>query len=252
MTEYTLITGASSGIGRALASEFARHGENLILVARRPEALRQVAEELRAAYPVRVVTIAVDLTQAAAASQLAAVCRKRQLPVTTLVNNAGCGAQGHFAALPLARQEAIIRLNDLAVVRLCHAFLPAMEERSRGTVVNIASTTAFMPLANEAVYAASKAFILSFSQALTEEERPAGIAVCTLCPGVTKTNFFKDAGFSLANFKVADPNDFATFAYRQVKRKRPLAVHRLPNRVLATGSRLFPRGAVRRLAAHFG
>lgn len=252
MNEYVLITGASSGIGKALAYEFAAHKENLILVARREDELKSTASDISEKYHVKTEIFPVDLINENAAMQLHEFCANNNLTVKTLINNAGMGAQGNFSDIPIEKQEKILSLNIWAVVRMCYAFLPDMKAHGSGTIVNISSTTAFMPLANEAVYAASKAFILSFSQALYEEMKPFGVTVCTVCPGVTKTEFFKSADFTLDNFKGADPADFAAYAYRRIMKKKPLSVHRFSNRVIAVWARLFPRGAVRRISAKFG
>lgn len=252
MAEYALITGASSGIGKALAYEFAAHGENLVLVARRREALQSAAADIEEKYSVKAVIFAADLTDETAAERLHDFCAENRLQIKCLINNAGIGAQGKFTDIPFARQEQILSLNILTVVRMCRAFLPDMKARKSGTIVNMASTTAFMPLANEAVYAASKAFILSFSQALYEEMKPFGVTVCTICPGVTKTDFFKSADFALDNFKGADPADFAKYAYMRITKKKALSVHRLANRAISVWARSFPRGAVRKISARFG
>lgn len=252
MNNVVLITGASSGIGKALAVELASHGKNLVLVARRQEMLGAIAAEIAEKYRVKALTFAVDLTEENAAEKIHQFCKQNELTVATLVNNAGMGAQEEFVELPLSKQEKIIELNNLAVVRMCHAFLPEMKRRGAGTIVNIASTTAFMPLANEAVYAASKAFVLSFSQALYEEMKPFGVTVCTVCPGVTNTDFFKSADFMLDNFQAADPVEFAAYAYRQIMRQKPLSIHRVSNRAISVWARLFPRGVVRKISAKFG
>lgn len=252
MDEYILITGASSGIGKALAYEFAKHGSNVILVARRQDALEEISRDIISSCHVKAVVIAADLTQENCAEYIHGFCIKNGLRIQTLINNAGIGAQGNFADIALQTQEKIIDLNILATVKMCHAFLPDMKARKSGTIVNISSTTAFMPLANEAVYAASKAFVLSFSQALYEEMKPFGVTVCTVCPGVTGTGFFKAAGFELAGFKAASPAAFAKYAYKRIIKKKPLSVHRASNRAVALWARLFPRGAVRRISAKFG
>lgn len=251
-TDVVLITGASTGIGRALALEFARHGHSLLLVARRKDKLeetRRAVEALALALPVSVFLYPADLTLPDTAEQIRTFCDNERLSPVCLINNAGMGAEGDFTQIPWARQQQIIELNILALTRMCAAFLPEMRQRKSGCVVNISSTTAFMPLASEAVYAASKAYVLSFSQALHEENRKYGVTVCTICPGVTDTEFFASADFTLSRFHAADPADFARFAYNAVQHRRPLAVHRFSNRLIALWARLFPRGSVRRISA---
>lgn len=256
--EVVLITGASSGIGRALAFEFARHGHGLVLVARETDGLATVQSEIEAAAreahraAPAIATLAIDLLDPTALEQIYQFCQEQRLTVTTLINNAGIGAEGDFAELAADRQQRIIDLDVSTVVQMCHRFLPAMRRRHAGTIVNISSTTAFMPLAGETVYAAAKAFVLSFTQALYEENRRYGVAACALCPGVTQTNFFQNAGFELQNFKAASPADFAAFAYRQIQAQRPLAIHRFSNQAIALWARLFSRGSVGRMAARWG
>lgn len=252
MENYVLITGASSGIGKALAYEFARHNENLILVARREDTLNKIEYDLVNKFNIKVKIFAIDLLKEDSAIQIHNFCVENSLEIKTLINNAGMGGQGKFIDLALEKQEQIISLNILSVVRMCHVFLPDLKSKNEGSIVNISSTTAFMPLANEAVYAASKAFILSFSQALYEEMKPFGVNVLTICPGVTNTDFFKSADFSLDNFKGASPEDFAKFAYKCIVKNKPLSVHRFTNRAISIWARLFPRNIVRKTSAKFG
>ena len=252
MNEYVLITGASSGIGKALAYEFALHEHNLLLIARNEKALENISADIARIYKTKVKYLPIDLTADNSAEEIKRFCDKNALDIKILINNAGMGAQGNFTDIPLERQKKIISLNISAVVKMCYAFLPDMKKKRSGVIVNISSTTAFMPLANEAVYAASKAFILSFSQALYEEMKPLGVTVSTICPGVTNTDFFKTADFTLDNFKGADPANFAEFAYKRIIGEKPLSVHRFSNRAISVWARLFPRGAVRRISAKFG
>lgn len=252
MNDYVLITGASSGIGKALAYEFAAHGDNILLIARNKNALENIAADITEKYKIKVRHFPIDLTGDNSAEKVKNFCSENALDVKILINNAGMGAQGNFTDISLERQEQIINLNISAVTKMCHAFLPDMKKKKSGKIVNISSTTAFMPLANEAVYAASKAFILSFSQALYEELKPFGVTVCTLCPGVTNTDFFKSADFTLDKFKGADPADFAKFAYKKIAAGKALSVHRFSNRIISVWARLSPRGTVRRTSAKFG
>lgn len=247
--EYVLITGASSGIGKALAEEFAKHSANLVLVARRVDKLEEVKNRLTALYGIDVLTVPSDLTSKDSASRIYSFCKDNKLFISCLINNAGIGAEGEFSEIDYEKQQSIIDLNVSALMRMCHTFLPDMKNNNSGMIVNISSTTAFTPLASEAVYAASKAFVLSFSQALYEENRRYGITVCTICPGVTDTDFFSSAGFELNSFKAADPAEFAQFAYKAIQNKKPLAIHKISNNLIALWARLFPRGAVRRISA---
>lgn len=252
MKKYVLITGGSSGIGKSLANTFAMHGYNLLLVARRETLLKEVRDTFIQKYHADVIIYPLDLTKDNAIIQLHDYCLQNDLDIEILINNAGMGAQGRFTDVSLDKQEKIIALNVSAVVKMCHVFSKDMMKKECGTVVNICSTTAFMPLANEAVYAASKAFILSFSQALYEEMKPFGVSVCTICPGVTNTDFFKSADFELDHFKGADPDAFAHFAYQKIMHGKPLSIHRAGNVAISMWARLFPRSFVRKISSRFG
>jgi short-subunit dehydrogenase len=186
----TLITGASSGIGEEFARRLAARGDDLLLVARSEDKLIALCNELGRARNVKCQHFALDLTEAGARVRLFDEARERGLEVSTLVNNAGFGSMGEFASLDLARELNMIELNVSAVVELTHLFLAGMRERGGGAIINVASTAAFQPVPFMATYAATKAFVLSFSEALWEENRARGIKVLALCPGVTETDFF--------------------------------------------------------------
>lgn len=193
MYNYTnktaLITGASTGIGEVFARELAKRGMQVILVARSEGALRKLAAELTRQYNVRAEVIVADLGQENASAQVKAAVEEKGLHVDLLINNAGMGTYDAFEALDPERDHRQVMLNVTAVVDLAHAFLPAMVARGEGAVINVASMAAFMPMPYMAVYAASKAFVLSFSQALWAEYRQRGIQVVALCPGQVETAF---------------------------------------------------------------
>ena len=184
-----LITGASSGIGLAFAEVLARRGARLIITARSEAALNALAESLRAAKAPGVEVIALDLAVPGAGARLAEAVKARGLEVDLLVNNAGFGKWGDFNSIDPAVDAEMIQLNVTAVVDLSHAFLPAMLARGDGGIINVASTGAFAPLPYAAVYAATKAFVLSFSEALFGECEGKGVHVLALCPGGTQSNF---------------------------------------------------------------
>jgi short-subunit dehydrogenase len=186
----TLITGASSGIGEEFARRLAAWGDDLLLVARSEDKLIALCNELGRAHEVKCQHFALDLSKEGAGRALFEEARGRGLEVATLVNNAGFGSMGDFASLDLARELDMIELNVRALVELTHLFLAGMRERGEGAIINVASTAAFQPVPFMATYAATKAFVLSFSEALWEENRARGIKVLALCPGVTETNFF--------------------------------------------------------------
>jgi uncharacterized protein len=191
--KYTLITGASSGIGEAFARRLAAEKHNLVLVARSEEKLRSLCEELSAAHQIDCRHFAIDLLEFEADSALFEETKKNGLVIDWLINNAGFGSSGDFAKLDLERELEIIDLNVSALVALTHRYLQPMREAGRGTIINVSSAAGFQPIPFMATYAASKSFVSSFSEAIAEENRPFGILVLALCPGSTKTNFFKAA-----------------------------------------------------------
>jgi len=193
---YTLITGASGGIGYALASRLAAHKHNLLLVARNAEKLTQLSHQLQAQYGVQVAFIAADLAQPEAAQHIYREAQQHHWDVDLLVNNAGVGSGGEFATLSLPSELALLQLNIVSLVALTHLFLQPMRQRRSGTIINLASMTAFMPVPYMATYAASKVFVRSFTEALTQECQPYGVDVLLFAPGLTKTNFNEAAGIN--------------------------------------------------------
>jgi len=187
-----LVTGASSGIGEAIAEELARRGSDLVLVARSLERLSTVAATVLARFEVAVDVVAADLTDETERARVIAACADRHIDV--LVNSAGVGLEGDFVDLGTERQVAMVELNCAALTALCSAFVPAMLERRVGGVINVASLAAFQPIPKMAAYAATKAFVLSFSYSLGSEIRPRGVHVLALCPGPVATRF--SGGFS--------------------------------------------------------
>jgi short-subunit dehydrogenase len=191
-----LVTGASSGIGAEIARELAARGHAVALVARRDERLRSLASELKAEHGVTAEPIACDLAEPADRDRLAEQLAELGRSVEVLVNNAGFGSRGRFAANDRERMTGMVRLNVEAVVDLTARYLPGMGDRGRGTLINIASVAAFQPLPGSATYAASKSFVLSFSEALHTEQRGSGVTVTAVCPGPVKTEFTDAAGMS--------------------------------------------------------
>ena len=187
--ETVLITGASSGIGRELARQFAGDGADLVLIARSEDRLRDLAGELTAEYGVTVEVVPADLSQPGSPDQIVQTLAQQQTDVDVLVNNAGFGARGPVAGLGVQRQLEMIEVNVAALTRLTALLLPGMLERRRGDILNVASTAAFQPGPNSAVYYATKAYVLSFTEALAEEVRGSGVRVSCLAPGPTDTGF---------------------------------------------------------------
>jgi len=193
MPKTALITGASGGIGRELAQLHAERGNDLIVVARSEDELSQLKTELEQKYKVRVEVIVKDLTTNEAPSEVFARVEELGITVDYLINNAGFGGHGLFHEQDWQKEASMIRLNILALTELTHLFLPGMVKRKTGKILNVASTAAFLPGPLQAVYYATKAFVLSFSQAIAEEVADANITVTALCPGPVETGFAKAA-----------------------------------------------------------
>ena len=183
--ETVLITGASSGIGRELAQQFARDGADLVLIARSEDRLRELAGQLAAQYGVTAQVLPADLSRPGGPDQIVQTLAQQQTDVDVLVNNAGFGAHGPVAGIGVQRQLEMIEVNVAALTRLTALLLPGMLERHRGGILNVASTAAFQPGPNSAVYYATKAYVLSFTEALAEEVRGSGVRVSCLAPGGT-------------------------------------------------------------------
>jgi len=248
--ETVLVTGASSGIGRELARLFAADGCRLILVARRRDELLRVAEDLRERYGAEVIVSDHDLSEPAAPQAIFEDLANRCLAVDVLVNNAGFGAMGSVAHLSLERQLAMLQVNVVALTHLTRLFLPAMLERRRGGVLNIGSTAGFQPGPNMAVYYATKAYVLSFSEALAEELSGTGLQVSCLAPGPTATEFGAVSGMNeSAIFKlgVMNAQTVAEAGYRGFRRGEVLTVPGFLNRLGAFAVRWTPRKIVRKV-----
>jgi uncharacterized protein len=245
--QTALITGASSGIGTAYARAFAARGADLILVARREEKLRELATELEAIG--RTVTvIPLDLQVPGAGAALAEQVAQRGLTVDVLVNNAGFGMHGALAEADPDRLTALVQLNCVSIVDITRQFLPGMLARRRGTVINIASTAAFQPVPHMATYGASKAFVLSFTEALWAEARPAGVHVIAVCPGATETQFFDVVGTDDAQVgRRRTPEQVVATTFAALERGRPSVVDGTANAALARFSGLAPRKTVIRV-----
>ena len=245
----TLITGASGGIGEAFARRLAAQGEDVLLVARSTAKLAAICNELGRAHKINAQYVGLDLTEAGAAARLFAESERRGLVVETLINNAGFGSMGDFATLDLDRELEMIHLNIKALVALTHLYLAPMRQRRRGAIINVASTAGFQPVPYMATYAATKAFVLSFTEALWEENRLLGIKVMALCPGVTETNFFEAAGVERPPMRVAQtPEQVVETALRGLKRGQSHIISGWTNYFMIEAERLAPRSLVARVA----
>jgi hypothetical protein len=245
----TLITGASSGIGEAFARKLAARGRNVLLVARSEDKLITLCNELGRVNRIRAQYVALDLSKPDSPAHLFEEAEKRGLSVDMLINNAGFGSMGEFTKLDLARELNMIDLNIKALVELTYRFLIPMRQRKQGTILNIASTAAFQPVPFMATYAATKAFVLSFSEALWEENRPFGIRIMALCPGVTETNFFEAARGQKPPARVAQtPEDVVETALRGLNSNKSHIISGWSNFFMVEAERLAPRSLVARIA----
>jgi short-subunit dehydrogenase len=249
-----VITGASSGIGLELARSFARRGHGVTLVARRKERLEQLSAELSDRHQVRAEVIGHDLSEQSERDELVADVEAFGLAVAILVNNAGFGSGAPFVRLDRERELRMLRVNCEAVVDLCARYVPAMVQRRRGAVLNVASTAAFQPLPGQTTYAASKAMVLSFTEALHEELAHRGVAVTALCPGPVKTEFVEVAelgDISTPDFLWDTAEKVAEAGVRGLERNRRVVVPGAINQVGAIAGRLTPRGLFLRGASRF-
>ncbi len=249
----TLITGASAGIGAALAREFAANGHELVLVARREPALVALADAIAAKGLPRPTVVAADVARADAAQVIAAALERHGLEPQVIVNNAGAGLIGAADTLDRAEQLALIDLNVRALTELSLAFIDSLKRR-RGGILNVASLAAFMPGPGRAVYYASKAYVLSFSEALHRELKPHGVRVTVLCPGPVPTALQARAGMSglLPRLLMRSAEAVAREAYRGLKEGRRMVVPGFANRAVTMAIRLAPRGLWLELIARRG
>ena len=248
---WAVVTGASSGIGAELARVFAQRGYALVVVARRHDRLEALQADLATSFGATVEILTLDLESPAAPIALHETLEARAIPVHTLVNNAGFGLRGKFATLPYDRQMAMIELNVMALTKLCRLMLPGMVERREGGILNVASTAAFQAGPNMALYYATKAFVLSLSEALHEEMKPHNVVVTALCPGPTATEFSKVADLEMTRlFKVGTmaASEVARLGVEGYEAGRAVVVPGATNRVGAVGAQLLPRALTRRLA----
>ena len=249
-----LITGASSGIGEALAHCFARAGHRLILVARSEDKLRALATTLKQAHGTQVSVRPADLAQPGAAASLAAALRKSRRAVDILVNNAGVLEQGSFARISAARHQELIALNVAGLTAMLSAFVPAMVERGRGRILNVASIAAFQPVPGLASYAATKAYVLSLTESLAVELKGSGVTATALCPGITATAMLSSAAASnaelskLPGFLVGDADAVAAEGYRACMAGDVIVVPGAINRAATIAGRATPKWLLRRMS----
>ncbi len=250
--ERVLITGASGGIGYELAKLFARDGHNLVLVARDGAKLQQVARELKEAHHIHCVVFEGDLSVPGSPDALFEEVKKASADIGILVNNAGFGSLGPFHKLPLDDQLQMIQLNVTSLAHLTRLFLPQMIARKRGRIVNIASIAAYQAGPFMAVYYATKAFVVSFSEAIANELRGTGVRVTVICPGPTRTKFSKRAGAEKSSLfgkgMTMDPATVARAGYAGMKKNKTVVVVGWRNKLLAMSGRIAPRSLTANVA----
>ena len=251
MKQTALITGASGGLGLSFVNIFARDGYDIVLVARNGDRLEEIKKEIETKYNVNAMVVAVDLCAQTGAEQVFDATSKAGIKVDVLVNNAGFGDFGEFYKSDLNKQTRMVDLNCIALMQLCHLYLPDMIKNGKGNILNVDSIAAFQAGPLMSVYYATKAFVLSFSQALTRELKGTGVKVTALCPGPIRTNFDNaaDLGESglFKNLKVWDPNVVAEFGYKNMKKGKSLCICGFVNKIIVFANRLAPRCLVRNM-----
>jgi len=253
-----LVTGASSGIGEALARCFARGGHRLVLVARSAGRLRTLAARLSSEFGVQVLALPADLSLPEAAARLAATLKRRRIAVDVLVNNAGVLEAGLFVRMPAQRHRQMVDLNVAGLTAMLTQFVPGMLRRGHGRILNVASIAAFQPVPTLATYAATKAYVLSLSESLAEELRDSGVTVTALCPGFTATPMLSRATranarlVQLPGVLVGDVEEVAAEGYRACMAGEVIAVPGALNLAATTATRAAPKWLVRRIGGALG
>ena len=254
MKKTALITGASGGLGLSFVNIFARDGYDLVLVARNAERLEEIKKQIEKEYNVKATVVAKDLCKPEGAQEVYDATRNSGIKVDVLVNNAGFGDFGEFHKSDINKQIRMVDLNCTALMHLCHLYIPDMIKNGGGNILNVDSIAAFQPGPLMSVYYATKAFVLSFSQALHRELKGTGVKVTALCPGPIRTNF--DAAADLGesglfkNLKVWDPDVVAQFGYKNMKRGKAVCVCGFMNKIIVFANRFAPRALVREMVYH--
>lgn len=248
MNKVILITGASSGFGYELAKLFAKDHYDLLLVARSKDILTSLKKELEEDYKIQVHCLFLDLIKEESVNILVKYTEENNLIVTKLINNAGFGDYGDFINSSLDKQINMIKLNDVTLVNLTHRIANHMKSNNGGTIFNIASTAAFQSGPMMSTYFASKAFVLSFSEAISYELEKDNIKVITYCPGPTKTKFIETSNSQKSGifkrFKNANPIKVSNHMYKYIYKKKKVVIYGFTNKLLAFSNRLFPRSLV--------
>lgn len=254
MSETVLITGASSGIGLELSKLFAREGYNLVMVSQREENLEKAKMlACKENSKVKILTIAKDLGKASAPKEIFEYTQNNSIHIDILINNAGIQVYGDFHNTDIEDTINLMYVNMFALTELTKLYVDEMVKVGRGKILNLASTGAFQPCPLNAVYCASKAFVLNFSEAVGEELKGTGVSVTTLCPGATKTNFAKRAhieDIKLFSGRVMEPNKVALIGYNALMKKKAVAVTGMYNKLLAQFVRFIPRNIIIKIGGY--
>lgn len=250
--DTVLLTGASSGIGKAMAYEYAKLGKNLVLIARNKEKLEKIAEDIKIRYSIKIWVFAQDLTAENAVNNIFDFTEKEKISVTYLINNAGFGLWGEYQDIPWEKEGNMLQLNILALSELTKKYITSMEKIRYGKIMNVASTSALNPVPFMAAYGASKAYVLSFSEALAAEYKKKGIKVMCLCPGYTTTGFQDVASVHkskyMDSFKPVTAAEVAKYAVKRLERGKVVSIHQFSDRILDFFMRFIPRKIIRSTA----
>ncbi len=250
--ETTLITGASSGIGKATAFEYAKNNYNLVLVARRKELLEEIKTQIEKEHQVSVTVIDMDLAQLDATEKISNILIEKDIEIDVLINNAGFGEYGEFLYNDIEKIESMLMLNIITLTKLTHHFAMVMANLDKGHIINIASTAAFQPVPYLAAYAASKSYVMNFSDAIAHEYKEHNVHIMSVSPGATQSEFGKVAGFGedAAFFnKMPSSEDLAKFIYKSMKQGKTNVIHGFKNKIMAFSNRFAPRKMTTYIAA---
>lgn len=252
MKKTALITGASSGIGLELARIHAAKGGNLVLVARSKSKLDELKDELEKNHGISVYVIGKDLSSPSSAAEVHAELKQQNIPVDYLINNAGFGDSGLFFDADWEKQEQMINLNITSLTHMTRLFLKDMVERKSGKIMNLASTASFQPGPTMAVYCATKSYVLSFSEAISNEVREFGVTITALCPGATESGFKAAASLEGSNLfegkKLPSSKAVAEYGYKSMIKGKTVAIHGFMNNLMANSIRFAPRSIVVKIA----
>ncbi|MFM6984854.1 MAG: SDR family NAD(P)-dependent oxidoreductase [Chitinophagaceae bacterium] len=252
MKKTALITGASDGIGMELARIHAANGDNLVIVARSENKLQQLKSELEKQYGIKVHVIARDLSEPDAAQRVFDETTQQSISVDYLINNAGFGDYGFFAETDFEKEQRMIQLNITALTQFTKIYLKDMLKKGSGRIMNVASTGAFQPAPTMAVYCATKAYVLSFSEAINNEVGNQGLSITALCPGATATGFEAAAAMESSKLfkgpQVASAKSVASYGYKAMMKGKAVAVHGVMNYIMVNSSRFAPRNLVVKIA----